>query len=646
MKNVKYGDTMCGILAIFNFDHEQSVDKMTLRRMTDTMTHRGPDNEGYFTTDNIGLGHRRLSIIDLSASGRQPMGNEDGTVWVTFNGEIYNFKSLRKALIREGHIFRTATDTEVILHAYEQYGLTGCLKRLRGMFAFALWDSRQKELVVVRDRLGIKPLIYAVTSDRFIAASEIKAILADKTIERALNLEALHHYLSFLNVPAPFTIYKNIFKLLPGHYLIVRRSGVETHCYWDLVYNEVGGRSDDFDYKGKLESLLFRTVKEHLVADVPIGTFLSGGVDSSTITALATKCSPEPLKTFSVSFKGNSLDESPIARRVSEYLGTEAYIIDFQPNYVNMLSKMQEDFGEPFAITSAFPLLKMAQFTKQHVKVVLTGDGADEIFAGYTYRHNWHWRLQRLLRVLPPFFCRFLSSFFNQKTAWKFNAGPFARGKRWGGHIALLAAADPMEAYCNSLCYVDECSKQGLYTEDVRKSLTGCNSIDFLKDRVSPACGQDLLWQWLYLDIKTILPDEMLTKVDRTTMAVGLEARVPFLDHEIVEYAMTIPGELKMKGKEGKVILKRIMEPYLPKDILYRKKQGFGVPIADWFRGELYDYARTCLSKKRLQRQGLFDPSAIDRMLTAHKENPRIDYSMQINALICLELWMHSTSFD
>ena len=637
---------MCGILAVFNFDYEQAVDKAMVRMMTDTMMHRGPDNEGYLTMDNIGLGHRRLSIIDLSDSGRQPMCNEDRTVWVTYNGEIYNFKSLRKALIREGHIFRTATDTEVILHGYEQYGLLGCLKQLRGMFAFALWDSWKKELFVVRDRLGIKPLIYTVTPDRFIAASEIRAILADKTIERALNLEALHHYLSFLNVPAPFTIYKNIFKLLPGHYLIVKKSGVEIHRYWDLVYEQVGGRSVDFDYEGELESLLFRAVKEHLVSDVPIGSFLSGGVDSSTITALATKCSSEPLKTFSVSFDGNCLDESPFARRVSEYLGTKAYTINFQPNYVNMLSKIQEDFGEPFAITSAFPLLKMAQFAKQHVKVVLTGDGADETFAGYTYRHNRHWRVQRLLSILPSFFCKFLALAFDQKAGWESSAGLFARIKRRASQIASLAEADPMEAYCNSLCYVDEHSKQGLYTEDVRKSLTGCNSITYLKNMASPICGEDLLWQWLYLDIKTILPDEMLAKVERTTMAVGLEARVPFLDHEIVEYAMTIPRELKMKGKEGKVILKRIMERYLPKDILYRPKQGFSVPIADWFRGELYDYARTCLTKKKLERQGLFDPSAVDRILTTHKEKPGIDNSMQINALICIELWMQSASFD
>jgi len=629
---------MCGILAILNFDPENQVHEPLLRQMTDTMAHRGPDDWGYWVNGSVGLGHRRLAIIDLSSAGHQPMTNENGALWITYNGEIYNFQELRQTLESKGHSFQSHTDTEVVLHAYEEWG-EGCLSHFNGMWAFALWDDRRRCLFVARDRLGVKPLVYYHDPKRFICASEIKGIIADRTVSREIDPEALHHYLSLMNIPAPFTIYKGIRKLQPGHYLLIKDRSIEDRVYWDLPIGEEVSE----DRRNILENLgtfLQDSVKRRMISDVPLGVFLSGGVDSSLISALAAKgMSKESLHTFTVSFQGmGNYDESVWARKVANQIHSNHLEIELPFNFVKTLPRLIQLFDEPFAISSVLALYLMAQEVSKHVKVVLTGDGGDELFGGYPWRHS-------LLDQYLDWFNFWPIRGFH-KDACREPIPPI----RWKTTLTQIRIRQVLDAlryndqtlrqwmYLQSLYCYNEVEKKELYHPDWAYHLGPVRTEDLLLSHL-PEKSPNRLARWTSFDLKTTLTDEMLAKVDKATMASGLEARVPFLDYRLVEYAINLPSFMKVQGREGKRILRWLGERYLPKEILKRPKHGFNVPLNVWFRNELWAFVNDILSESALKKAGYFKPKTVQEILQRHQQDTASDLSNPIFTLLCFELW-------
>jgi asparagine synthase (glutamine-hydrolysing) len=629
---------MCGILAFLNFDSENQVDPALLRTMTDTMVHRGPDSAGYWKKGPIGLGHRRLAIIDLSPAGHQPMTNEDGTLWITYNGEIYNFQELRRELEMKGHSFRSHTDTEIVLHAYEEWDIN-CLSRFNGMWAFALWDDRRHRLFVARDRLGVKPLVFYYDNKRFICASEIKGIIADETIPNEIDPEALHHYLSFMNVPAPFTIYRGIRKLMPGHYLLIKGGSIEDQVYWDLPLGEEirDGKQHILE---RLDTELHEAVQLQMISDVPLGTFLSGGVDSSLVSAIAAKhITHGQLNTFTVSL--NSLgdyDESPWARQVAEWIGSYHREIDLPFDFVKTLPHLVRLFDEPFAISSALALYLMSKEVNKYVKVVLTGDGGDEIFGGYPWRHN-------LLYPYLDWLNRWPLTCFRHNTNKE--PTPIIRWRISPEKMKLRLALDALTnedrtfrqwMYFQSLYCFNEAEKARLYTAEWVEQ-TGHICTDVLLVPNVPESHSNSLSRWLRLDLKTTLADEMLAKVDKATMACSLEARVPLLDYRLVEFAVNLPAYMKVKGREGKRIMRELGKRYLPVDVLRRRKHGFNVPLKLWFRNELQSFVNDILNESSLRQAGYFRPEVVQEILERHRLDVTSDFSNHIFVLLSFELW-------
>ena len=631
---------MCGILAILNYDPQNRVDEPLLRQMTDTMVHRGPDDAGYWTRGSVGLGHRRLAIIDLSSAGHQPMSNEDGSLWITYNGEVYNFLELRQELELKGHSFRSRTDTEIVLHAYEEWG-TECLSHFNGMWAFALWDDRHRSLFVARDRLGVKPLVYYQDDKRFICASEIKGIVADRTVPREIDPEALHHYLSLMNIPAPFTIYKKIRKLRPGHYLLMQEGKVEERIYWDLPM----GEEIQDDPEGIIETLergLTDSVRGRMVSDVPLGVFLSGGVDSSLISAIAVQEGmKERLKTFTVGFKGLEIyDESPWARRVADHIGSDHHEMDLTFDFVKTLPHLVQLFDEPFAVSSVLALYLISKEVQKSVKVVLTGDGGDEVFGGYPWRHSLLHQYLDWLNGWP--FTWFRRNELKEPTPvirWNVST----RGIRLRQVMDGLKYDDqilrPWMYYQTLYCY-NEAEKAELYTQDWAKQKGEVSTDDLLKACV-PRKAPNSLARWIAFDLKTTLADEMLAKVDKATMLCSLEAREPFLDYRLVEYAMNLPAHLKVRGRDGKRIIRRLGKRYLPEEILQRSKHGFNVPLKVWFRDELKAYVNEILNESIIREDGFFRPETIRKILEQHQKWQNRDFSNPIFVLLCFELWRH-----
>jgi asparagine synthase (glutamine-hydrolysing) len=628
---------MCGIVAVFHFDHQHQVSEPLLRSMTDSMVLRGPDDAGYWISGPIGLGNRRLAIIDLSSAGHQPMTNEDQTLWITYNGEIYNFQELRKELELKGHCFRSHTDTETILHAYEEWD-TECLSRFNGMWAFALWDDRRQRLFVARDRLGVKPLVYYQDANRFICASEIKGIITDPTVPREIDPEALHHYLSFMNVPAPFTIYREIRKLKPGHYLLLNRGRIEEKVYWDLPVGEEV-RDDKQQILHTLDARLGDAVRLQMVSDTSLGVFLSGGIDSSLVSAIAAQhIINEKLNTFTVSFQGlEDYDESPWARLVAEWIGSDHHEMNLQFDFVKTLPHLVQLFDEPFAISSVLALYFMSKEVSKYVKVILTGDGGDEVFGGYPWRHSL---LHQYLNLLnhPPL-------------AWFRRANnkpvPPIRWHTSAGKLRLRQVRDALKyddhtlrqwMYFQSLYCYNEAEKAEIYTADWADQTGVVCTDDLLSPHVLERAPNTLA-RWLSFDLKTTLADEMLAKVDKATMACSLEARVPLLDYRLVEYAVNLPTQLKVRGREGKRILKEMGSHYLPADVLKRQKHGFNVPLKWWFRNELQTFVNDVLNEASLRRAGYFRPEVVQDILRCHREDVSKDLSNHIFALLCFELW-------
>jgi len=610
---------MCGIAGIVSLNG-RPVALDEVRSMCAAMFHRGPDDDGFYLSVSAALGMRRLSIIDLK-TGRQPVRNEDGSIWVVLNGEVYNFKELRRELEQRGHAFYTATDTEVIVHLYEQYGVR-CVEKIRGMFAFALWDERHRQLLLARDRLGIKPFYYAEVGGRLVFASELKAILQLPEIQRTLNWNSIDHLFTFLTTPRSESIIDGVHKLLPGHILVAspgQRPRVER--YWEVNFEPDYTHDEDY-FVERLRELLEESVRLHLVSDVPLGAFLSGGIDSSSVVATMARLISRPVKTFSVGFTEQDYSELDYARRVAKQFGTEHHELVLEPDVLDIIEELAWHLDEPLGDPSAIPTYMVSRLASGHVTVVLSGDGGDELFAGYDKyvvegkerRYNLPATARALLGVLA-------------------NAMPSGmRGRNFLRHFSLSGFTR----------YLDACTlfrpqeKKKLFLPDAFEHLSRCDPWGAEAEYLAKENGS-----WLsavqYLDLQGYLPLDILTKVDRMSMAHSIEARVPLLDHKLVEFAATIPPELKLRNRVTKYIFKRAMKGILPDEILDRPKHGFAVPLGRWFRGQLGPFVRELLLSERSRSRGILNTGYIEQLLERHRKGRELDF--QLWTLISFELW-------
>jgi asparagine synthase (glutamine-hydrolysing) len=618
---------MCGICGIFEFGEQREIPRELVHRMTQTIVHRGPDDEGIFVGRGIGLGFRRLSIIDL-AGGHQPLSNEDGRVWVMLNGEIYNYLELHDDLIKRGHRFSTHSDTETIVHLYEEYG-EECFARLRGMFAIALWDSREHKLLLARDRVGKKPLYYAADAERILFGSELKCLLAADSLPRDIDTQALSDYFSLGYVPAPKTIYRAAKKLLPGHYLVASAKGVRIERYWDISFNHVENRSEE-EWCEILRHQLCEVTRMRLMSEVPLGAFLSGGVDSSAVVAMMAKIMRRPVTTCSIGFEEQEYDESAFARKVSEQFHTDHHEQIVRPNALDVLNKLVWHYDEPFADSSAIPTYYVSQVARRYVTVALGGDGGDENFAGY--RRYYFDHMENQMRGFIPAPIR--NAVFGPlgrlypALAW---APRFLRGKATFQSLAR----SPLEGYFNSISIFRPGEKSNLFTKDFRQSLNGYDAIDVLQQYYDRADTPDLLSRIQYVDMKTYLPDDILAKVDRASMAVSLEVRAPLLDHKLMETVATIPSSLKLTGREGKYIFKKAMAPILKSEILDRRKQGFAVPLDRWFRQDLKDLTHEALFSTD---DGILDRAFLKKIWDQHQKGT-YDRSAHLWSVLMFRKW-------
>ena len=617
---------MCGIAGKLVFGDGPTVSRSLLKGMCDTIVHRGPDDEGYYLNGPIGLGHRRLSIIDLD-SGRQPIANEDRTIWVVFNGEIYNYVELREFLIGRGHTFSTATDTEVVIHLYEEQG-EEFLSSLRGMFAIALWDECTQTLLLARDRLGKKPLFYSVIPEKgLVFGSEIKAILHDPDVKRDLNLEALDAYLSQLCVPAPLTMFQGIQKLPAGHLLICSREKVAVREFWDLHFEPMISPRES-DLVESLEAILRESVRIRLRSDVPIGAFLSGGVDSSTVVAVMADLLDRPVVTCAVGFQEEGYNELPYAKEVAERFGCIHHEHLIQPDVEDLVPRLVTYFDEPFGDSSAVPTYYVSQIARQYVTVALSGDGGDEIFAGYSrhYLQRLECRLRRLL------FGSMGAGLAASVGAWL----PAVKGKETLKKLGM--APDKAYAYKFYHLLFNPDVKRDLYSDDFRASCAAFDPAAPFRSYYNRCNSSDPLDKALYVDIKTYLADDILVKVDRMSMAHALEVRAPLLDHKLLEFTATIPSSFKLKGRTTKYLLKQVMRKYLPSRVFTRAKHGFTMPVGEWLKGPLRPMVEDCLFSSRTRQRGLFNPKAMQSLWAGHLSGAQ-DYSHHLWMLLMLELW-------
>jgi asparagine synthase (glutamine-hydrolysing) len=619
---------MCGICGIYEYKTHKPVDQAVLLDMLHVLQHRGPDDAGLLLDKDLALGMRRLSIIDLNG-GKQPICNEDGSVVTVFNGEIYNYQSLREQLESRGHRLATASDTEVIVHLYEDFG-EDCVQHLRGMFGFAVWDVRRRRLFVARDRLGIKPLYYTQRGGRLIFASEIKAILQHPSVQPCLNSEGLSNFLSLKYVPAPQTMFEGIYALPPGCSLTCDANGVKTKRYWDLSFaNHHNVDLREEVYAEQLESLLLECVKLHLVSDVPFGAFLSGGVDSSTIVALMCKFLNEPVKTYSVGFEGDgeAFSELPYARLVAKKYQTDHHEVIIGPsNLVDLAEKVVWHLDQPLAEHATLANYMVAELASRQVKMVLTGEGGDELFAGYA-RYSGE--------RLSPLFQRFPKAVRSLAMAASDRIPGLRRQK-----LALFALCQPEEAprFANWFPLFNSEMKQALLSPDLKETLSAYDADEVFAEHLARTDATAPLNRMLYVDTKLWLPDLLLARGDKMSMAVSLEARVPLLDHKLVEFAATLPQQLKVKRLVRKYLLKKVSEAWLPREILHRKKQGFPMPSSLWLRNELRPFLRDVLSPSALRRRGLFNPRFVEKLINQH-ESGFADHGSLLWGLMSVELW-------
>jgi asparagine synthase (glutamine-hydrolysing) len=618
---------MCGIAGFAESPQSDRSSRDERRelvhRMCQVIRHRGPDDEGLLVDDGVALGMRRLSIIDLS-TGHQPIHNEDRSIWIVFNGEIYNFRELRHELEAAGHRLYTSTDTEVIVHAYEEWG-NAAIGRLRGMFGLAIWDTRSRTLLLARDRIGIKPLHYAEVNGRLYFGSEIKSLLAAPDVPRDLDLDALDHYLSFLYTPRDASIFRAVQKLPPGHLLTWRDGEARVEQYWRLPADEPF-RGSEADAVARLRSVLVDAVRSHLVSDVPLGAFLSGGIDSSLVVGLMAEASSARVKTFSIGFDEPAFDELDHARRVAEHFGTDHHEFVVKPDAVAVLDGLIEHFDEPFADSSAIPTWYVSEMARRHVTVVLSGDGGDELFGGY-HRYLPHPRIVAFDRYSPPALRRVAAM-----AAAGLPHG--ARGRNFLRHVGR----DDQGRYLDSIRFFGSDEKAALLTRDVRERLVGPDP----ELRLASHFGRysKLPWasQMMRFDAETYLPEDVLTKVDRMSMAHSIESRVPLLDNQVIDFAASLPAAFKINNGRCKHVLKEVAATFLPRATLDRRKQGFGVPLGSWFRGNLRDlFADTLLSDSSLQR-GYFQPIFVRQLVDEHLAGRR-DHTLRLWQLVVFERW-------
>jgi len=622
---------MCGILGFINTDPTRPADEQIARAMAAAIRHRGPDDEGFYFKENVAMGMRRLSIIDLS-TGRQPISNEDGSVWVVFNGEIYNFPELRRRLLARGHQFSTHSDTEVIVHLYEDHG-DDLVDHLNGMFAFALWDERRRRLLVARDRMGEKPLYYTQTANAFVFSSELKSLVVHPEVERRVNLLALRKYLQYEFVPSPHTMIEGVHKLRPAHRLIFEKGEWRTEPYWRLSYE--GGRLKigENEAAEEVHDRLREAVKMRLISDVPLGVLLSGGIDSSAIAALACEAAEGRVKTFSIAFEEKSFDESSYARLVADHLGTEHYERRFtEREMLEIVPEIPRLLDEPLGDGSLIPTFLLSRFTRERVTVALGGDGGDELLAGYpTYAAhrmaNYYRALPRLVRegLIEPAVARLPVSTDN--LSFDFKAKRFVQG-------AALPLGERHTVWMGSYTAAQQ---RSLLSPEV---LAACPDEEVFNEvrGYDHQNGHDVVERMMTLDATHYLSECVLFKVDRASMAASLETRAPFLDHTLIEFLAKLPVDLKLRGLTGKYILKRAMRDRLPQPVIKRPKKGFGMPVAKWVKGELRGFVRDAFAPERLKKRGLFNPDYVLRLLDEH-ERGVADHRKLIWTLLMFEIW-------
>ena len=637
---------MCGIVG-FSSTRQFQLLKESLSEATSCLSHRGPDDSGLFFDEiyGVGLGHRRLSVIDLSDAGRQPMSSDDGTVHIVYNGEVYNFREIREVLEKKGHGFKSTTDTEIILKAYIQWGIE-CLQRFVGMFSLAIWDSRKQELYLARDRLGIKPLFYSFRDGNLLFASELKALMALKSFKRDIDPDSIPLFLHYQYVPAPKTIFRDTFKLLPGHYLVFNEKHLNSDRYWapqDQPQSDFSTGNNEEELLSRLDELLTDAVSLRLISDVPLGALLSGGIDSSMVVALMQKVSNAPVRTFSIGFDVEGYNEAPWAAEVAKHLGTDHTELYVTPEEaMKVIPSLPEIYDEPFADSSAIPTFLVSRLARSQVTVALSGDGGDEQFAGYV--RYWTTRamahgFQRLflpvrksmaniLGAIPAGFVERCYLPWRQFLPQRFRVANFS--DKWQKLIYLLSRTEISELYRMTIC---------LWSEDEVFRLVGKRVPEGGYEKIfKDTVDWPLLARLMRVDQMTYLPDAMLTKVDRASMAVSLEVRVPLLDHRVVEYTAKIPDTLKFRNGTGKYLLKRLLARYVPNHLFERPKMGFGVPMERWFRNELKRLLLDYLSPERIKKEGLFDHTLVENRLKEHLSG-RTNHHYRLWVLLMWEMW-------
>ena len=621
---------MCGICGIFETGGEKIVQRATLKAMSDTISHRGPDDDGFYTCGGIGLAHRRLSIIDVEG-GHQPLANEDESIWTVFNGEIYNFEDLNRRYLASGHQFKTRSDTETIVHLYEKLG-EACFAEMRGMFSIALWDGRRKRLLLARDRLGKKPLYYAWDGRRLVFGSEIKALWKAGGISKEMDLEALSDYFSYLYVPAPKTIYRGVKKLRPAHYLVADRDGIRETPYWDISFANTRNLSEN-EWCEEFLSEFRIAVKSRLVSDVPLGAFLSGGVDSSAVVATMNEFQP-PVTTCSIGFTEATYDEAADAKRFAAGLSANHHEHIVEPHAIDLIKKLAWHYDEPFADSSAIPTYYVSKVAREHVTVALSGDGGDENFAGYRRYKLTMWE-DRLRSFAPPGVRR---NVFGPLGNLYPKLGWAPRIFRFKSTFQSLSRQSPIEGYYYGISSCPPDLKTRLLSGDVQRKLNGYDSADVLRYHYDRADTTDPLSRIQYVDMKTYLVDDILVKVDRASMANSLEVRCPLLDHKLMELIAQMPSGLKLRNGTGKYIFKKALERVLPTEVLTRAKKGFSMPVAEWFRGELKDFTHTAVFGRQDE---ILDRRFLMQCWSQHQRGQR-DWSAMLWSVLMFKTWQEA----
>ncbi|MCM8818105.1 MAG: asparagine synthase (glutamine-hydrolyzing), partial [Candidatus Omnitrophica bacterium] len=604
-----------------------------LKKVIEIMNYRGPDEEGYFLEENVGLGHKRLSIIDLK-TGRQPIFNEDESLVLVCNGEIYNFIELREYLEKKGHIFKTGSDNEIIIHLYEEKK-EDCLNYLRGMFAFAIWNRKDKKLFLARDKIGKKPIVYSILNNNFYFASELKGLLQIKEIEREVDFEALDDFFTYQAIPSPKTIFKNIRKIPPSHYLIWENNQLKIERYWQIDFRKKIYLKDENEYKELLWEKLIESTKIRLISDVPLGAFLSGGIDSSTVVGIMSELSDQPVKTFSIGFDIESFNELKYAKIVAEKFKTQHYEFIVKPNIVEILPKLIWYYNEPFGDTSMLPTYYIAQQTSKFVKVALNGDGGDENFAGYP-RYYQTKLLEKIFNITRK--TRILNKFSKKVIENLYSKYPYNFSVRVGEWLRETDKYGFCYAYTRRLTSYSHEWKDKIYSKEFKNILNGYNPFELTENLWNKIEKLDLLEKMIFCDFNLYLPEVLLVKMDIACMANSIEGRSPFLDSEFVELIASFPPELKLKGNVSKYILKEKLKNFLPYEILNRKKMGFGLPLGKWFRTQLKDFVCEVVFSESFKKNTLFNHKNIEKIVEQHFEG-KIDHSSRLFLLIAFELW-------